>query len=72
MRNEYRKFQPRIISYRSYRQFSREKFRGNLSHNFSKVNLVNHVDGFQKFCDIGLETLNKHVSCKQRYVRNIH
>ena len=68
MRKEYRKFQPIIISYRSYKHFSSEKFRKNLSDNLSKVNLVNDVDGFQKFCDIVLETLNKHVPCKQRYV----
>ena len=71
MRKEYRKFQPRRISYRSYKHFSNEKRRKKLLDNLSKVNLVNDIDGFQKFCDIGLETLNKHVPCKQRYVRSI-
>ena len=70
MRKEYPKVQSRIISYRSYRHFSNEKFRKNLLHNLSKVNLVKDVDGFQKFCDIGLETLNKYAPCKQRYVRS--
>ena len=68
MRKEYRNFQSKIISYRSYRHFSNKKFRENLLHNLSKVNLVGDVDGFQKLCDIGLETLNKHVLCKRKYV----
>ena len=72
MRKEDRKFQPRIISYRWYRHFSNEIYRENLSYNLSKENLVNDVDGFQKFCYIGLETLNKHIPCKQKYVRSIH
>ena len=69
MRKEYRKFQSRIISYRSYRHFLNEKFRENLLYNLSKVNLVNNVDGFQK-CDIGFETTNKHAPCEQKYVRS--
>ena len=70
MRKEYRKFQSRIIIYKSYRPFSNQNFRENLLHNLSKVNLVNDVDGFQKFCDTGLETLNKHAPCKQKYVQS--
>ena len=57
------------MSYRSYRNFANKKFRGKLLHNLSKVNLVSDVDGFQKFCDIWLETLNKHAPCKQKYAR---
>ena len=70
MRKEYWKFQSRLISYRSYRQFSNEKFRENLLLNLSKESLVNDADGFQKFCDIGLETLDKLALCKQKYVRS--
>ena len=70
MRKEYWKFQSRLISYRSYRQFSNEKFRENLLLNLSKESLVNDADGFQKFCDIGLETLDKLVLYKQKYVRS--
>ena len=71
IRKKYQKFQSRIITYRSYRHFLNEKFRENLLHNLSKVNLVNDVDGSQKFCNIGLETVNKHEPCKQTYVRSI-
>ena len=53
MRREYRKLQSEIIIYRSYRHFSNEKFRENLLYNLSKVNLINDVDDFQGFCDIG-------------------
>ena len=42
----------------------------NLLYNLSKVNLVNDFDVFQKFCDIGLERLNKHALCKHKYVRS--
>ena len=32
--------------------------------------MVNDADSFQNFCDIGLEKLNKHAPCEQKYVRN--
>ena len=68
---KYRKFQSRIISCSIIivvYHFSNKKFRKNLLHNLSKVNHVNDVDGFQKWYDIGLETLSKHAPCKQKYV----
>ena len=52
------------------RYFSNKKFRENLLLNLSKDSLANDVDGFQTFCDIGLETLNKLVPRKQKYVRS--
>ena len=73
MRKKYKKFQSRIISYRSYRHFSNKSFRENLLHNLSKVNLVNDVDGFQKLCDKILryyDNLNgKYVSDKKLPLR---
>ena len=51
------KFQPMIVSCRSYKHL----------HNLSKVNLANNADSFQRFCDVGFETLNKHATFKKRH-----
>ena len=35
----------------------------------TQENLVNNADGFQRFCDISLVTLNKHGPCKIKHVQ---
>ena len=35
----------------------------------SRENFVNNDDGFQRFCDISLATLNKHAPCKKKCSR---
>ena len=68
MRKSFKKYQPKIINYRSYKNFSNEKYRETLINNLSKENFINNDDGFQRSCHISLDALNKHAPHK-KYVR---
>ena len=52
----FKKIQPNIISYRSYKILSNDSFRETLINKLSIKNLFNNNNGFQRFCDINLET----------------
>ena len=54
MRKSFKKYQPKIIIYRSYKNSSNEKDREMLINNLSKENFINNDDGFQRFCHISL------------------
>ena len=57
MRKSFNKYQPSIISYRLYKNFSNPTFRETLIKKLSNENLVNNDNGFERFCDTSLETL---------------
>ena len=40
-----------------------------LINNLSKENFINNDDGFQRFCHISLDALNKHAPYKQEHAR---
>ena len=63
----FKKFQPTVIHYRSYKHFSNEYFRKCLLEKLSKEVLVCNDDGFQRFSDINITTLNEHVRSKKKY-----
>ena len=69
MRKSFKKYQPKIINYRSYKNFSNEKYRETLINNLSKENFINNDDGFQRFCHISLDALNKHAPRKKKHAR---
>ena len=69
MRKSFKEFQLIIINYKSYKNFSNDAFRKTLINRLSNENLVNNDNGFQSFCDISIETLNKHNSCKKKHAR---
>ena len=64
----FKKYQPKAINYRSYKNFSNEKYREKLSNNLPKENFVNNDDGFQRFCHI-IDALSKHAPRKKKYAR---
>ena len=70
IRKGFKKFQPRIINYRSYKHFSKEAYRESLTNKLSQENFFNNDDDFQRFCDISLATLNKHASCGKHFRDN--
>ena len=70
MRRRFKKFQPRVIN-RSYKHFSNEYFRKCLLEKLSKEVLVNTDDGFQRFCDINITTLNKNAPSKKSILEGI-
>ena len=49
MRKTFEKIQPRIINYRSYRDFSNETFRVSPINNLSKEVFVNNDDKLENF-----------------------
>ena len=68
-RISFKKFQSNTSNYRSYKNFSNDAFRKNLIIKLSNKNLVNKDKYFQRFCDISLETLNKHDPFKKKHAR---
>ena len=68
-RIRFKKFQSNTSSYWSYKNFSNDAFRENLIIKLSNKNLVNKDNDFQRFCDINLETLNKHDPFKKKHTR---
>ena len=69
MKKSFRKFHPRLINYRSYKNFSNEAFRECLLEKLSKEIFENNDEGLQRFCDINLQVLNQRAPQKIKYVR---
>lgn len=69
IRKDFKKFQPTLINYRSYKHFTNEAYTENLINKLSQENFVNNKDRFQRFFDIGLAILNKHAPCEIKHVR---
>ena len=65
----FKKMRPRVINYRSYRDFSNETFRVSLINNLSNEVFVNNDDGLQKFCKTTMDTLNSFAPIKKKYAR---
>ena len=68
MKKSFRRFNPRLINYRSYKNFSNEFFRECLLEKLSKEVFVNNDEELQRFCDINLQVLNQHAPQKSKYV----
>ena len=69
MRKTFKKIRPRVINYRSYRDFSNETFRVSLMNNLSNEVFVNNDDGLKKFCKTTMDTLNSFAPIKKKYAR---
>ena len=69
LKKNFRKFHPRLINYRYYKNFSNEAFRECLLEKLSKEIFENNDEGLQRFCDINLQVLNQHAPQKIKYVR---
>ena len=68
MKKSFRKFHPRIINYRSYKNFSNEVFSECLLEKLSKEVFENNDEGLQRFCDLNLQVLNQHAPQKIKYI----
>ena len=69
MRKTFKKLSPRIISYRSYKDFSNETFRDCLVNNLSNEVFCNNDNGLEKFCKTTMDTLNFFAPIKKKYAR---
>ena len=68
MRKTFKKMRPRVINYRSYRDFSNETFRVSPINNLLNEVFVNNKDGLQKFCKTTMDALNSFAPIKKKYV----
>ena len=69
MRKSFKKLQPRIINYRSYKNLSNEKFRSCPLNELRKEDFVNNDKGLEKFCNISMNILKKHAPRKKKFAR---
>ena len=69
LREIFKKMRPRVINYRSYRDFSNETFRVSLINNLSNEVFVNNDDGLQKLCKRTMDTFNPFTPIKKKYAR---
>ena len=69
MKKSFKKFQPRIINYRSYKHFSSDTFRKDVIDKLSNEKFVINDDGLKRFCELSVNVLNKHAPRKKKYAR---
>ena len=69
MRKSFKKYQPKTVNYRSYKNFSNEKYRETLINNLSKENFINNDDNFQRFRHLSLDALNENAPPKKKHAR---
>ena len=60
MKKCFKKFQPRIINYRSCKHFSNDTFREDLTDKLSNERFVINDDGLKKLCELSVNVLNTH------------
>ena len=69
MKKSFKKFQPRIINYRSYKHFLNDTFRKDLIDKLPNEKFVINDDGLKKFCELSVNILNKYAPRKKRCAR---
>ena len=69
IRKSFKKLQPRVVNYRSYKNFSNKKLNSCLLNELRKEDFANNDKGFVKFCNISKNVLNKHARRKKENVR---
>ena len=69
MRKCFTKLQPRIINYRSYKNFLDEKFKSCLLNKLRKEDFVSYDKGFEMFCNTSMKVLNKLPPWMKNYAR---
>ena len=60
IRKGFKRFQSRMINYRSCKHFSDGAYRESLMNKLSRESFVKNNDSFQRFCDLSAVTSNKH------------
>ena len=68
LKMQFRKLEPKVISYRNYKYFSNDTFLKPLNSELSKYSFSPDENGFYCFCQICTDTLNKLV----KEVRGLH
>ena len=69
MRKSFKKLNPRVINYWSYKHFSNEVFKESLLGKVSQQTFVNNDYRFEKFSNISLKTLDKYALRNAKHAR---
>ena len=72
LKSTFPKSPPKIITYRSYKNFSNDLFRDDLNSLLSKENMTRDFTSLASFTKIFIDTLNKHAPIKKKYIRANH
>ena len=65
LRKTFQQAQPRVVSYRDYKNFDNELFESSLQNALKEISRPDYI----KFEEVFLETLNKHAPVKQKTIR---
>ena len=68
LRKTFQRAQPKVVSYRDYKNFDNELFKSSLKNALDEINRPDYI----KFEEGFLETLNKHAPVKQKTIRGNH
>ena len=66
MKTTYEKLKPRIVNYRDYKNFCNDTFRQILLEKLAAENINTNCNGFEKFLQICINTLNIFAPCKKK------
>ena len=68
LRKTFQQAQPKVVSYRDYKNFDNELFKSSLQNALNEIDRPDYI----KFEEVFLETLNKHALVKQKTIRGNH
>ena len=68
LRKTFQRAQPKVVSYRNYKNFDNEFFKSPLQNALNEISRPDYI----KFEEVYLETLNKHALVKQKTIRGNH
>ena len=65
LRKTFQRAQPKVVSYRDYKNFNNKLFKSSLQNALNEINRPDYI----KFEEVFLETLKKHAPVKQKTIR---
>ena len=68
LRKTFQRAQPKVVSYRDYKNFDNELFKSSLQNVLNEIDTPDYI----KFEEVFIETLNKHAPVKQKTIRGNH
>ena len=66
LKMQFRKLEPKVVSYKNYQIFSNNIFLKSLNNELSKYSFSLDENGFDHFCQICTDTLNKYAPRKKK------
>ena len=72
VKTTFKKFEPRIIRYRDYKNFQNGQYRDVLTPKLSNIVSKNNSVRLNELLSIDMDTLDRYAPCKQKYTRGNH